>query len=130
MGPAEQVQLIQPHLYATTGFIQHNGLNFFIKLKLRQPLPSWKISGQIDSDFRWVVKEGEIGESLGEYYITLDFLNRGFCFGWRLLIFARSFILRNLFAIDPISKCLSGRVATLTLFCRMAAKTASRFFSA
>ena len=44
------MQLIQPHLYATTGFIQHNGLNFFIKLKLRQPLPSWKISAQIYFD--------------------------------------------------------------------------------
>jgi hypothetical protein len=42
---------------------------------LRYPLPSWKISDQIDSDFILVVKEAKLGEFLGDRYITLDFLN-------------------------------------------------------
>ena len=63
-------------------------------------------------------------------YTTPDLLKWGYGKGRRLPIFARSFILRNRFAIDPISKGLSGRVTTSTLFARIAAKIESRFFSA
>jgi len=80
-------------------------------------LPRWKRFGYQPIRLKW--------ES---FYAA--FLRRRRCFGRRLIIFARIFILRNLFAIDPISKVLRGRVATLTLLRRMASKMASRFFSA
>ncbi|OGP75727.1 MAG: hypothetical protein A2V86_13030 [Deltaproteobacteria bacterium RBG_16_49_23] len=55
-----------------------------------------------------MTRKVEIEEFQDNRHNALSFLNRKFCREWCPNIFVRSFILRNLFAIDPISKGLRG----------------------
>jgi len=91
-------------------------------------LLSWRRLQNIGLSGRFPEDKGAI-RNLSKPYPRHAIRNPELCHFWDLMLFPRSFILINLLAIDPIFKGLRGRLAILMLFCRMAAKMASRFFS-